>query len=685
MVDKFNPEFPKKAKDELDDRAKHPDSWMYKKYAHISMQLTGKTASSICVEEKGLIIGDSTNGKLYNYDSGVRLVNPTLQSVKVVNSGNNGDYTNSYLYEIEASFKVYSLDDMNRVEKGFFRLGAEVKIAFGWKGKSGPINNGEIFASIYNFGFTMASDGSYDCNIKAMSAAALFGGESMAGEVRSTDLIGKDESTDRKPFVNIIEAFYIMAKKAFGILPEDGVTVSKWESINEWFASENSVAGLHGNQSKYINVHNYDFVALELETPAASYNAIGNDVTVLYTTLGSFVQYLNKTSKENDGLFEISISSETTAEGATGPTEYNLRDFGSSNPYRCVIPDSKPYGVNVAATTATINEFAGEVDVTTSTGSPAKVGIDFTTIQNKINETTANKGKPIAQILLNIDELLKIYDRLHQGMPGKDGTKHPPKTKDFLDEIFNMIENDTSGVTKLQTQPINSNPDEKNRVPYAELPHHVEIINRGMIPSKQIKKSDPYVFKVLTESSILRNVSLQSDFDTDLLVRASKKSIKDGSSNMAGLSHLYPNCGITPTVTSEIATAVAETKKAVLAADAKSKLITADDIMDLREDIGYNGWTQDKSISLISLVRKYLMQKSHLISVGSYGEVPMMLKLGVTIDGITGVKYMSPISIDRMPAAFKKDAVDFAIISIEHSFDGQGDWSTSYETVMRIK
>jgi len=34
---------------------------------------------------------------------------------------------------------------------------------------------------------------------------------------------------------------------------------------------------------------------------------------------------------------------------------------------------------------------------------------------------------------------------------------------------------------------------------------------------------------------------------------------------------------------------------------------------------------------------------------------------------------------------YTKKGIDFPIISIEHSFDGQGDWSTTYETVMRIK
>ena len=63
----------------------------------------------------------------------------------------------------------------------------------------------------------------------------------------------------------------------------------------------------------------------------------------------------------------------------------------------------------------------------------------------------------------------------------------------------------------------------------------------------------------------------------------------------------------------------------------------------------------------------------------------MALSLSVTIDGISDVPYMAPIDIDRMPKIYKNEAVRFNITSIEHSFDGQGDWSTTYETMMRLK
>jgi hypothetical protein len=63
-----------------------------------------------------------------------------------------------------------------------------------------------------------------------------------------------------------------------------------------------------------------------------------------------------------------------------------------------------------------------------------------------------------------------------------------------------------------------------------------------------------------------------------------------------------------------------------------------------------------------------------------------MLKLSVTIDGIFGIKFLSPITVDRLPNRYKTDPkIAFGVTSVEHTFDGQGDWSTQIEGVMKIK
>jgi hypothetical protein len=249
----FNPGFSPAAAKELNRRGSMPDSWKYKKYAYINLKLTGKSASTICVENHGLVIGDSNVSSMYTNEGGVRKPKIVLQSVNVVNQGNNGSYTDAYLYEIDASFKVYNKNTMDRVERGFFRLGAEMQINFGWRGSSVSCNKGTILASIYNFGFTMESDGSYVCNVKAMSASGLFGQETAGGDVTTESLgLSKETTGEEKPFANLMEAFLLMAKEAFGI--EDGED-SPSESLSD-------------NEIKFNTHKNYQFAILELENPA---------------------------------------------------------------------------------------------------------------------------------------------------------------------------------------------------------------------------------------------------------------------------------------------------------------------------------------------------------------------------------------------------------------------------------
>ena len=636
MANPFNTVFNAKAWSELDRRSKMPDSWKYKKYAYINLELTGKSSTNICVEDATLKIGDTNSGKLYTTDgdSGPRRPNITLQSVNITNQGGS-DYTDSYLYEIETSFKVWSKGQMDQVEKGFFRLGAEMKVSFGWRGliESG-INKDSILASIYNFGFTMDNDGSYTCNVKAMSAAGLFGHETMAGEVRTDSTGIKKPQLDpaKSPFLNAMEVFRNMARTAFGI--DD----SQKDNDADGFASDNEViykSHKHTNSGKTMV-----FAFAELELPSISRKVAlggGNDTNVLYTSLAAIFDYLNYISSK-DGMFELKWTG-AGSEYLFAPAEKNFNKIGSSNPFRTFIP---------------IND----------------AGIYGTTLKF---QQPPNLGSDIGKIFLNIDTVTEAYNDLQGSAPVKNGPKTPPKTKDFLSKIFSMIETDTGGIVRLQTRSVTTDLDSTNGVPIAGGKSIVSIFNRSMIRTKAKKEvPKPYPFKVLGETSITRNVSLQTEFDTDFLLKASRKSIKEGSSNMQVLSGLYTSCDKLKPTSAE-ATPATET------------LATYDDIKALKKDIGDEGWTSEKSDSLASTIQKYVGQNSHAIAAGAFAEVPMMLKLGVTIDGISGVKYMSPITIDRLPKAYTGKGIDFPIISIEHSFDGQGDWSTTYETVMRIK
>ena len=69
---------------------------------------------------------------------------------------------------------------------------------------------------------------------------------------------------------------------------------------------------------------------------------------------------------------------------------------------------------------------------------------------------------------------------------------------------------------------------------------------------------------------------------------------------------------------------------------------------------------------------------------GTFISLPFYIKLGITIDGINGLGFLQPISVDRLPQNYKKANVKFLITSIEHTFDGQGGWETKLDTAMKV-
>ena len=742
MADKFNPEFPPLVATELNARAKLPVDWMYKKYAYISMVPTGNspTVNKSCKgeDESFMKIGDKSiadgNNTLYTGGGTTsRKLKPILNSVKVTNSG-GGDYTNSYLYEIEASFTVNTLADINKVSAQYFKVGIELKIDFGWKGKSEPCNRGSLLASVYNFGFTMADDGSYSCNIKAMSAAALYGADVMAGDEK-TFFLGVDQEIAGKTniYTSMVEALMLLARQTFGI-KEGDETPSAEGSLLERFktsftgTSDTSEGTLDNEfRVKLLDPNNASldkpiFGILELEdTDDGFFKGLAkafdyNDSTILYTPLHTLIDYINQ---KNAGLFKLNIIEASEPGGKISPD--NLKPIGSANPARTLIPYAGDYGdseIQPLKFTAVINAAMPDADFS-----------------------------PISKIFVEIGSMVEIYNQLQGQASGKTGEKKRVKTTDFLSKIFSNIETDTGGIVRLQTRPRFTNVDATNIVPTETKLMQMDIINRAMLPSAGETSPNPYTFKVLGPNSITRAVSLQSEFDSDMVMRATPKQHEDGSSNEgSGTKNLYkdectqkavkaaepkpdsdlvaassPTAEIANTTETEPApeenyptvnyNLIQETVKdnnslevvnASLAQELQniegsperlqfakpvSTEATLAEIKQLKDDLADNGSSPEKTTSLGNLIRKYVTQQATKgnTTAGSYSEIQMALSLSVTIDGISDVPYMAPIDIDRMPKIYKNEAVRFNITSIEHSFDGQGDWSTTYETMMRLK
>ena len=647
----FNPVFNTDVANELNDRKSAASGvtrddffryWNYKKYCYVNISITPNVSGTAIIPTTQLVIGDNTapvgkfitptKGGLDMYTSeggsgnGSRKPKPVLTSVKILNQGGQ-DYTEAAIYEIEASFKVYTLDDLEEVEKTFFIIGAEMVVNFGWglhpKDKKG-ITKDTIKSNIYNFSFSIENDGSYNCNVKAISAAALFS-KSMGGVVKAAPESEGDTSfPDTK--TDIISQLIREYKNTFGI-DDDG-------DPSDSDAGDGQILK---KQSKGDNTNGVklDLYTANIEDGTPWYNIFsGDSVYFSYIRLGSLIEYLNKYFES-----ELDKSIKFTFAPAIAGGYPNIKGFASADPGKFVLDGDM----------ARYNDAGGSLDWS---------GI--------LKYESPNR---LENIIISLELIQKFYNEL--STDNDSSATISPKVTNLLNKIFNEIDVNTGGLITPKLLPAELNPSSIDSTTSQEM----YIINRKTVTDNEAYKK-PYPFSVIGENSIVRSVSLESDYDSDLLVLASTQAIQEGTSNTSQLEVLYPeNVAL---------------KNAITKANKEDKnKVTTDTLTTQKLAFGKDGYTSDRISayrqSMQTYINKNFKTDASLSTLG-YSELPLMLKLGVTIDGVAGITFLSPITIDRLPKRYNDNAnVSFSVTAVEHTFDGQGDWETRLETVMRLK
>lgn len=637
----FNPPFDDNVANELNRRAganEVRDSffryWNYQKYCYINISVTEGQSGTAITPEESMTIGDSeaptggfgTEGDMYTTEGGVRKPKPILSSVKITNQGGQ-DYTEAAIYEVEASFKVFTLDDLERVEKSFFIIGAQMDVEFGWRNhpnRLDGVTKDSISTNIYNFNFSIESDGSYNCSVKAISAAALFS-QTTAGIETAEKEPGDEDNEDTK--TDVISQLTKLYRATFGIDPdgEDSET-----SVSDGQIQRKQSTGGQTSYNKKL-----EFYAANIEDGTPWYNIFTDDsIYVGYIRLGSFIEYLNGYFAEN--------GNEIKFEFTTGPeSKYPvIKGFGSADPGKVVLQ----------------GDYAKYND-------DSKGKLYWSGVLNDTSNT-------LESILISVDMIQGFYNQLSTEKLTENATS--PSITKLLGKIFNEIDVNTGGLITPKLIPKNTDASAKTN---SEIMY---IMNRKTVVNTNDNFQEAYPFSAIGERAVgVRSISLESDYDSDLLVLASTKAISEGASNTSKLKTLYPkNNGLSAAIKE------GDSKKGK-SSDTLIKLEKA------RFKFGKDGYTPDRISAYRSAMANYINQffdDDENLKNGGYGELPLMLKLSVTIDGVQGIKFLSPITVDRLPNRFKNDPkISFSVTSIEHSFDGQGDWETTLGTVMRIR
>ena len=439
----------------------------------------------------------------------------------------------------------------------------------------------------------------------------------------------KDTKTD------VIAQLIKLHKAAFGV--KKGEDISDID-ITPGIGNDDGTIGYkqyNGSKSSYNQ--KLDFYMGNIEN--GEFFTLDDSVYVPYIRLGSLIDYLN-------GYFKEAGGDEIKFEFTTGPeSKYPvIKGFGSADPGKFVL----------------FGEMA-------KYNSNSKGSLNWSSIRDD-----SRSENNLQSIIVSLTMIQGFYNQLSTEKLG--GSLSPSITK-LLGKIFNEIDVNTGGLITPKLIPKNTDASAKTN------PEIMYIMNRKTIVSSKEEFPTPYIFSAIGERAVgVRSISLESDYDSDLLVLASTKAISEGASNTSKLKTLYPN-----NKSLESAIKDGESKKGT-PSEALTKLENA------RFKLGEDGYTPDRISAYRSAMANYINQFFDIdtnLQNGGYGELPLMLKLSVTIDGIFGIKFLSPISVDRLPNRYKsepnKNKIAFSVTSVEHSFDGQGDWETTLGTVMRIR
>jgi hypothetical protein len=613
-------------------------SWNYKKYAYINAKTTGKCQTAGCPDSYG--VGDSnvpTGGalSLYTTEDGARRLKPILKSCKITNEGGQ-DYTDSYIWEAELSIKVYTKADLNKLATSFFVVGAEIHITFGWN-VGGAGNTGEVFVNTYNFSWTLESDGGFLCTVKGLSSVALWQGETMTTNNKTSKYKKELGEENKKPgFFDELKGGF---RKAFDIAADgeiDDANNNPWipDFLEAAFSSDELSDNKLLVKEGYVSTLGKKcpfWVTEMLSSEGTWYN--DDEMYFTYTNFDTVISFINKVLEKQGSpiKYEFLFNKQSS---------WHRKEFFSADPTRVVMPGlNAQYGIDLS------------VEDERNFAAWAVESLKYQTVPRQ----------HLGSILLELGYLENTYATLASENPTtKAGGQQPPSIQKFLKKICKDIQELTGAFLQPQIIPSDDfrNPEKsKGNSGGSDI---FVIINRPM--AVKTKSPKGYTFKTLDTTAIHRNISFETDFDAESLLLATESQMKAGNSTF-----------------SSKAPGICAGKSAADLGDP----IKAEELEELKGSYGKNGFSQATVTTATSLMSKYRAQQSDNLGKG-YKEIIWPFKLSVTLDGIAGMKYLAPITIDRLPDSFTESNAYFSITSIEHTFDGQGDWETSFNTVMRI-
>ena len=585
--------------------------WNYKKYCYVSITGTGVNKSkTICAGT--MTIGDGSINELagldlYEDEGGIRRNLPIVKSVDIQSDGGQ-NIEEATLWEAKVNFDVFTISQLNRAEAAFMRVQNEVNIDFGWRGEASAANSGTLTGTVFNFGFSANQDGSFSCNFSMVGENKLFAGETLEGV---PDVTAEDVKTDTDEPValpGLIDSINKRHKKNFALPAGAEFTATNFAAGTITLAADDSnyaLANVPAAKSPGI----LSFFSSDTE-----------DLFVPYVTLGELVRQTNELMKDGDGESSYTIKCDaTTTIGKYAPKLF------SADPVEILLGgDMANYGIGAE------NEM--------------KFGDTLTEFQGD--------NADLSKIYLAIPLLTRLFNEA-KAENKKGSTSTAPNTKIYFRKVFEKIEQLTGGLYQLVWY---QDAEAGGDIAY--------IVNkRPGYGGGNIDGTFP--FKVLGETSIIRGMSLNSVFDTNIAMAANSSARSGGTVDIpeSMWSSLYSDCDKSPTP-------VAKTK------------VTEEQLEAQKKSYG-EGYDASIVEAAGEILKRYIVQNQDKIG-DEFKSAPTQFELSVTLDGIWGIPFYSRFKVDRLPKSYG-DNLYFVTTALNHKFDGQGGWETQITGQMQAR
>lgn len=663
------------------DRNSAMHAWLFQKMAYASAEayneVTGKLKFLSTPIRGGLgkIKSDgNSSGGLYknvfkpkdSYPKGGRFTpKPHINSVKISNEGDFGSLKKS-----EVAFTVYTLTDLNDCQP-FFDLGANLQIKYGWNDAGGAGGKtGTFDGVIYNFTYSVNSEGAFDCVSYGMSA----GINTLTGDTKASSDSGGKKATDAAG--NEVQATTIIG--------EIDILVLNAASLAENAIDSNGIGAIRFPTS---------WGSDETPPPAApvSGSAAVSGASAATTTPATGTTATTPAATANTTATPTStipwLPSTTTPTTPPAPISPYMpappSEFPTVTPWSSLLGslvlDQPHYYISLEKIVELVNN-----KVLRAAGGPrfSRLIIKCNGTVTKCNVPPADKlvsGNPLqvlfpgfgnygthtffttdyvtemkngdlSKAMISVDWLKETLKAM--GTLTADAQKSANKSVGkFLQNILDLIHINSGTRFKLS---LVSNPKDDREILIADA-NYVET------------RVVPYEITAVTKNSICRSISLTSSVPSDVAAAAFIANTNTLAPLGVGIGSINKIPDATTTVSGSAQEQFEIAKKNIDAAN-----------------LGPN---TDNVIAMQAAIKRLYVGGSNSGGTNREKEsVPFPISFSCTLDGIEGIVFGNTITSNYLPTAYQTDKktpkVAFTVTKVEHNIAGN-DWTTTISTVCR--